>query len=202
MLPDDTIDDLRTRARHAIRGGYEKPRAIIEGLVELIEYDPETQELVATDRTRAVAEVSEIVNDEDSRYLAEVATWPLETDCDRIAAVFADLESRGIVARENVGYTQSDLRDEMSETVVALVKAGRTVRGWAGFHSQDLERAVDGGGLYLGYAPLDTSNAAAWIDVGTDIADSFKRIGFKVTWNGTADQRPYLESVDWKRRRR
>jgi len=63
------------------------------------------------------------------------------------------LERSGIVARENVGYTQSDLRDELSEVVTDLLKAGRSIRGWVGFHGQDLERAVDGGGLHLGFAP-------------------------------------------------
>src|SRR5690348_9854619 len=96
MLSAEPNEELRTIARHAIRGGYEKPPEIIDALVELIEYDPETEMLVASDRARAVAEVSSIVRDEDSAYLAEAASWPSETDCDRIAAVFADLDGRGI----------------------------------------------------------------------------------------------------------
>ena len=202
MLSAETIEELRTQARHAIRGGYEEPPEIIDALVELIEYDPETEELVASDRARAVAEVSSIVRDEDSAYLAEAASWPSETDCDRIAAVFTDLESRGIVARENVGYTLGDLNLEMSETVANLMKAGRTVRGWVGFHSQDVESAVDGRGLYLGFAPVEASRPGAWLEVGTDIVQTFQKAGFKVAWSGKANQRPHLESLDWRRRRR
>ena len=201
MLPADTIDDLRMRARQAIRGGYEEPKAVIDSLVELTEYDPETEKLVATNRVGAVAEITSIVSDEDSAYLTEVGSWPPETDCDRISAVFTRLDSAGIVARENVGYTRSDLQDEMSELVANLVKAGRIVQGWVGFHGQDVERAVDGGGLYLGFAPARDSSEAAWLDVGNAIVDAFKRAGFKVAWSGKSSDRPHLAPVDWKRRR-
>jgi hypothetical protein len=166
--------------------------------VELVEYDPATAELVASDRDRAVAEVSSIVA--DGAYLAEAATWSSETDCDRLTAVFAELDHRGVVARENVGYTQSDLQAEMSGLVGEFAKAGRAVRGWVGFHGQDVELAVDGGGRYLGFAPAESANGAAWAQLGTEIADAFKMAGFEVDWNGKGNQRPRL-SVDWKRRR-
>jgi len=201
MLPANTIDDLRTRARQAIRGGYEEPKAVIDSLVELIEYDPETEKLFASDRAGAVAEITAVVSAEDSRYFSEVGSWPPETDCDRLAAVFTSLDSGGIVARENIGYTRSDLQDEMSELVANLLKAGRGVRGWVGFHGQDVERAIDGGGLYLGFAPARDSSEAAWLDVGNAIVDAFKSAGFKVAWNGTSSERPHLAPVDWKRRR-
>lgn len=200
MLPADTIQDLRDQARHAVRGGYEQPREIIDSLVELVEFDSETEELVAGDRARAVAEVSTIVAQENSKYLAEAASWPPETDCDRITAVFADLERRGIVARENVGYTQGDLGVELSAIVAELVKAGKSVRGWVGFHGQDVEGAVDGRGLFLGFAPVDRKNNKAWVELGTEIVQAFGRAGFDVSWNGKANERPHL-AVDWKRRR-
>lgn len=201
MLPADTVQYLREQARRDVRGGYAQPSGIVEALVELVEFDPQTEKLVATDRSRAVAEVSEIVAEEDSRYLAEAASWPPETDCDRIAAVFAELERQGIVARENVGYTQGDLAVEMSANVAELVKAGQPVRGWVGFHGQDVESAVDGRGLFLGFAPTDRQNKKAWVELGTEIVEAFGRAGFKVDWNRNANQRPLL-AVDWKRRRR
>jgi uncharacterized protein DUF6891 len=200
MLPADTVRDLREQARHNVRGGYEQLQAIVDALVELVEFDPETQDLVASNRSRAVAEVAAIVAEENSSYLAEAATWPPETDCDRITAVFADLERNGIAAGENVGYTQGDLGVEMSEIVAELAKAGHTMRGWVGFHSQDVESAVDGRGLHLGFAPVDGKNKGAWVELGTEIVEAFKRAGFQVTWNGKANQRPHV-AVDWKRRR-
>jgi len=200
LLPADTIDDLRVQARHDVRGGYVHPATIVDALVELVEYDPSTEELVASDRPRAVAEVSSIVAEEDAAYLAEAATWPEVTDCDRLTAVFAGLDRQGIVARENVGYTQGDLQADLSAVVSDLRKAGREVRGWVGFHSQDVERAVDGGGLFLGFAPVDKSTEASWVQVGTEIVDAFKKAGFEVTWNGSGKQRPHI-AIDWKRRR-
>jgi hypothetical protein len=201
VLSAETAEDLRIRARHAIRGGYEQPSTVVDDLVELIEYDPATEELVRSDRAAAVSEVTSIVHDEDSQYLAEAATWPPETDCDRLAIVFAELERSGIVARENVGYTQSDLRDELSEVVTDLLKAGRSIRGWVGFHGQDLERAVDGGGLHLGFAPAQSSKEAAWVEVGTEIVETFRKAGFTIEWSGSSNQRPLLKAINWRRRR-
>ena len=200
MLPADTIQELREQARHSVRGGYEQLEEIVDALVELVEFDPETQDLVASDRSRAVAEVGAIVAEENSSYLVEAATWPPQTDCDRITAVFADLERNGIAARENVGYTQGDLAVEMSEIVAELAKVGHSMRGWVGFHSQDIESAVDGRGLHLGFAPVDRKNKGAWVEIGAEIVEAFKLAGFKVTWNGKANERPHL-AVDWKRRR-
>ena len=49
------------------------------------------------------------VIDEDIQTIdAEKETWPAVTDCDRLEAAFAALNSRGLVSLENAGYTQSD----------------------------------------------------------------------------------------------
>jgi hypothetical protein len=201
VLPDSTLEDLRTRARQAIYGGYEEPSQVVEGLLELVEYDPETEAVVASNRSAAAAEVAAIVRETGAKYLAESAEWPPETDCDRLRSAFHALDSADIAARENVGYDMSDVRYEMEEIVRELVGSGRQIRGWVSFHGQDVERAVDGGGLYLAYAPFDSASDEAWKSVGAEIADSLRQAGLEVTWNGNPDQRIHLAAIRWQNRR-
>ena len=47
MLPGDVPADLEERARLAVAGGYDRADEIVEDLVELVEYDPETEGVVA-----------------------------------------------------------------------------------------------------------------------------------------------------------
>ena len=58
-----------------------------------------------------------MVDDRLAEHAAAERTFPATTDCDRLAAAFARLEEAGVLAAEDVGYTQSDLRDEMWERV-------------------------------------------------------------------------------------
>jgi len=85
---------------------------------------------------------------------AAEGAFPSTTDCDRLTAAFSRLEADGVLAREDVGYTQSDLRGDMWELVDRARAEGRDPRGWVAFHRQDLERVVDSGVLYISFASV------------------------------------------------
>jgi hypothetical protein len=73
------------------------------------------------------------------------------------------------------------------------------VRGYAFYHSQDTDAAVDSGGLYLAYGGV-ASDEDDDVAVGGAIEDALQRNGLRTDWNGNPRRRIYVE-VEWRRRR-
>lgn len=173
-----------------VRGGFEGRDRIIEILTEEM-YEP--GEL---DDAEVIAAVDAAV----ARLARDRQTWPAVTDCDRLDAVFARLEARGLIALQFAGHTQSDGFDDVSEVYQSHPDRSRVV-GYCFYHSQDLTRAVNGGGLYLAFGPMDPDDEQVeGPKVGELIAAELRGVGLEVQWNGTFDQRIHLPRFDWKRR--
>jgi hypothetical protein len=125
------------------------------------------------------------------------ASWPDETDCDRLDQVFDTLNSNGIIALHNAGVTMSDgLRDVGEEL---HQRNGTAITGYCFYHGQDVERAVAGDGLMLAFGDLNDDNAAKVV-VGNVIKDALEKGGFNTEWNGDSESRIKIPSIDWKRR--
>ena len=124
-------------------------------------------------------------------------TWPLVTDCVRLDEVFDSLNSIGIIALQNAGFTMSDGLSEVSE---ALANHDSTaVKGYCFYHEEDVARAVDGFGLWLAYGDLaDTESGKR--EIGQIVKAELERRGFKVEWNGNPDTRIDLPEIVWQRR--
>ena len=91
----------------------------------------------------------------------------------------------------------SDGFTEVSEELYQ--RAGERINGFCFYHGQDLERAVDGGGLMLAYADLE-DNEANKRKVGQQIRSTLEKHGFAVEWDGDLETRISVPSIDWKRR--
>jgi hypothetical protein len=200
-LPEDAVADLEYRARLAVVGGYDSADEIVEGLVELVEYDPVTEEVVAADRDSVVEMIRGMVDDRLAEHAAAERTFPATTDCDRVTAAFARLEEAGVLAAEDVGYTQSDLRDDMWERVDQAGSEGRQPRGWVAFHRQDVERVIDSGVLYVSFAGVSDDDEG-FRAIGTEVAAVLAEVGLTVDWNGDPNRRIELVGVRWQKRRR
>src|SRR4029079_1351153 len=74
--------------------------------------------------------------------------WPSVTDCDRLDRAFADLNGRGIVARQNFACCSNCGHAEIGEEIDAEKERGTKVIGYTFFHLQDTERAAEYGYLY------------------------------------------------------
>lgn len=196
-LPEDVVADLEYRARLAVAGGYDAGDEIVEGLVELVEYDPVTEEVVAANRDSVVEMIRGMVDDRLAEHAAAERTFPATTDCDRVEAAFARLEAAGVLAGEDVGYTQSDLRDDMWERVDQAASA----RGWVAFHRQDVERVVDSGVLYVSFAGVSDDDEG-FRAIGAEVAAVLAEAGLTVDWNGDPNRRIELVGVRWQKRRR
>lgn len=183
----------------AVRGGLQSRSGIIEGAFELGFYDPQECEGMAEDEVRAA--VTSVVNARIAAHEADKLTWPAITDNDRLRVAFEALVKHGIVTLEDRASTLSDSYEEFLEDFRGHPNQDRLI-GYCGYHRQDVERAVHGGGLYLAFGPRpDTKDEAAdGAAVGLRIVAELRKAGFEVIWNGTIAQRVYVPSFDWKRR--
>ncbi len=195
-LSQQTLEDLDSAAWTAVYAGYEPLEEIRAGLLELIEDDPATEAEVAVDRDAAVQAVDEIVTRHADAHTHEQESFSTPTDPERLSALFEQLDRDGIVARENVGYTQGDLSLEMWE----LLDDRPDGRGWVGFHGQDLERVVHGGVLFLAYAHRSDRDEDFAV-IAREVADRARDAGFDVHWDGDPKQRIELRGLRWQRRR-
>ena len=130
---------------------------------------------------------------------AAQASWPAETDCDRLDRAFAELEQQGIVARQNFSDCGTCGVAEIPDEIKAAEKSGRKVRGYVFYHMQDTESAAGGHGLYLNYGSIHSDDSAS-LKVAGEVVEALKRHRLKTEWNGTIEQRIGVK-LDWKRRR-
>ena len=76
---------------------------------------------------------------------------------------------------------------------------GVAVQGYAFFHMQDTEAAVEGHGLYMSYGACDTGEAAA-IAIGYRIVAQLEAHGLTTQWDGSWSQRIGVP-MNWQKRR-
>lgn len=128
----------------------------------------------------------------------EQLSWPEVTDCDRLDAAFADLEAEQIVARQNFSCCGTCGSYEIWDEAKAEEAKGKSVRGYAFYHMQDTESAVEGDGVYLNYgAAADGEHAA--VEIGHRIVRQLEQHGLRTNWDGTLNKRIHV-ALDWKRR--
>ena len=173
-----------------VRGGFEDRDTIIQVFLEE-KYAP--GDLDESEVTAAV-DAAVAKHEEDKK------TWPAVTDCDRLASAFENLNKKGIIALHHAGYTQSDGFDDVVQTFDEHPDQ-RSVVGYCYYHGQDLERVVQGDGLYFSFGPIDSEKEdAEGPRVGAIIVAELEQAGFTVDWDGTFKRRIFLPRFDWKNR--
>jgi hypothetical protein len=184
-------DQMRSMIETAVSAGFENPDRIVDSAVSLYSDTIDEAALIPTAR--------KLVDEALANHRKAQATWPAVTDCDRLDHAFADLESQGIVARQNFSDCGTCGVAEIQAEMEAARKGGRKVRGYAFYHMQDTESAVDGSGLYLNYGSVDDGEPAQ-LGIGREIVQALKQQGLETKWNGKLEQRIGAK-LDWKRRR-
>lgn len=144
-----------------------------------------------------IAELKSLVGPSLRLKLREERGWPAVTDCDRLDAVFHTLHGAGICALANAGYTMSDGYSDVAEVVAAA--PADTYRGYCFYHGQDVERAIEGGGIMLAFGDMGDDEQASLL-IGREIVEALRAAGFAVEWNESVDTRIKLPVFDWKRR--
>lgn len=190
-IPDDLQDEIVSHLRFAIAAGFDPLEEVVAAAITLFgdEADPGALERYMRPMARELL----------AAHLTAQMAWPDVTDCDRLDAAFAALETVGIVCRQNFSCCGSCGSIEIWDEAAVLESAGRVVRGYAFYHIQDTESAVAGHGLYLNYGAADTGEAAA-LAIGYEIVAALQKQGLRVDWEGKASRRIGVE-LEWKRRR-
>ena len=187
----DVLEEVRDHIRGEVAAGFDDPEAIATGALEMFVDD--------MDAATLEVEVPSILAEEMTRHKAEQDRWPESTDCDRLDAAFAALETKGVIARHHFTCCGTCGSTEIWDEIAAAEKAGITPRGYAFYHWQDTEHAVDGYGLMLNYGACVEGEAAA-LDVAGEIVRELEKHGLRTDWDGSWDRRIGVP-MDWKRRR-
>lgn len=188
MLDEDTQQLIERLAR----SGFYTPARICE----IVGQEYHAPGDVDADEVRSAVETA------FQQLTQEMASWPAVTDCDRLDAAFERIAARGVIALQNAGYTQSDGYEDIGYALKQHPSRAQ-VLGYCFYHGQDLERAVEGGGLYLAFGPIDPKREETLgVEVGNIVREELERQGLAVRWNGTFKQRIHLPSVVWQRRPR
>jgi hypothetical protein len=183
-----TVEYVRNFARSLVRGGYDTREDIIAFVATMAEED------------KLGIDAREMVHSEIAALKREQATWPAVTDYDRLETAMSALEDRGIVARQNFTCCMTCGSSEIGDEIDSYNATGRRARGYVFFHMQATEHAVEGGGINFAYGSADR-NASSDDDVaiGAELADSIRRAGLQVDWNGKIEM-CVMVGLDWKRR--
>lgn len=181
---EDYIEELRSQIARDVASGFAERDDIATNAVEYMEGTEG-----APDDLLALAE--KLVNEAWAVREAEELTWgTAPTDCDRLDHAFTALEAAGIVARQNFTCCQTcghaEIRDEVEGEP----------DGYAFYHQQDTDSAVEGGGVMLAFGTFGEGDPLA---IGHRVAEALKAHGLRVDWNGSVDRRIHVQ-LTWRRR--
>lgn len=171
------------QAQRYIDEGYLEFDELVESLHELSESQPR----LSTMQARAI--VSPLWRER----VAEQTAWGV-SDCDRLTEAFADLDGRGIVARENFTCCQNCGSTEI------WGEADDATRGYAFFHMQDTEHAP-GGSLHLAYGSR-SNTVEDVVAIGGEVVKVLGEHGLRTEWDGSNKTRIEVLVPDWRRRLR
>ncbi|WP_254913857.1 DUF6891 domain-containing protein [Sphingobium sp. Z007] len=187
----DPVAALRELVRRDVAGGFFDDDAILTNANDMFE-----EELP---RPLLRVEASAALRAALAEHRAAEQGWSDTTDCDRLDAAFAALEEEGVVARQNFTCCGTCGATEIWDEIEAAQEEGVAVEGYAFFHMQDTEAAVEGGGLYLNYGACEEGEAAA-VAIGHRIVEQLQAHGLSTGWDGRLEQRIGV-ALDWKKRR-
>lgn len=191
-LSNDTLQEMRSYIERDVKAGFLSEEQIVSQAVEILSENHQPETL----KPHAVKIAAELMK----AHAIGQASWPAQTDCDRLDAAFAELELSGIVCRQNFSDCGTCGTAEIGDEMDAVAKKGVKVRGYAFYHMQDTDSAVDGGGLYLSYGAAADGEAPALV-VAREIVAMLERQNLHPTWDGKWSKRIFVE-LDWKRRRK
>lgn len=184
--PEDLIAEVRELITREVNAGFASDEEIREQVLEMVSEDEEPDDGLL-DRIDELLEKAVVTR------AGEQESWSGLTDCDRLDAAFAELESSGIVCRQNWTCCQTcglaEIGGEMK----------RTTRGYAFYHQQDTERVVEDGVLLLAYGACSDLKTEQ-VEVANEIARTIRENGLEVDWDGSLEKRIVVK-VDWKKRR-
>ncbi len=183
----DPIEDPKAYAGRLVATGYEPEDYVLEMVREMLSDEGVAD--VDDYATRAVSEAIHI-------QVQSQASWNTPTDCDRLRAAFESLKGQGILAQHHYSCCGSCGAAEVRIQIDFDESQGTRWRGFAFYHVQDTESAVDGDGLYLNYGDCDGTEEGS-IEVAHQICRVLGEHGLKTDWNGDLGLRIRID-LQWE----
>jgi len=127
-------------------------------------------------------------------HIKAQTSFPQNTLNDRLTEAFTDLNTRGILAFENLGYTQSDGWADLHQ-----FQAERNTPAIGGvfYHGQDLERGVLGHGLAIRFGAFGDGDS---VEIAKLTREVLAVHGIETEWNGDEGQVIDIPPFEWQRR--
>jgi hypothetical protein len=211
---DKSRDDLRETLRWVILGELRLAKSDHEGILETCRAVYIQDECPERERDEIIQFASDQLNRAASQLAAEKATWPEETDCDRLDRVEAALRDQGILLWQASpccdSCTGSELPDRIDVITGRYPGFRELVRGYTFFIDQNMPQMLADSTLlsvYLAYgwfspddsqlAPEDYKKNA--LGIAREVYECLRDEGFEVNWDGDFDRKIGV-SVNWQRR--
>jgi len=179
VIGERTARELRGLARVLVRSGYADRAAITTVLTEAVTEDAPTADPAAL--------VPELIDEAMGELATDAASWPAETEPDRLDAVLGELESLGVVV---VRYTSDH------HAAREVLQAAEDAKGLVFFTDTDVWHAVDFGMLELKVWHPDTANVAP----GEPLLDDVLALLHEWDLPATFDEGRIEVTIDWRRR--
>lgn len=184
------------RARILVRGTTERFKTLDGSINYILACASEAApEVVAASATNTFRAYCTALWRED---FALEQRWADRTTNDAIDEAFTRLERSGVVAMQNVGGTQAMGWAEVNARIASL--GPKKVLGAVFYHSQDVERGVEGEGLLLTFGAADGTDESA-AAVANAVLDALRAEGVTCEWSGEIDARIRIAPFVWKKRR-
>jgi len=174
VLEPQEVEEIEEFARPLVHGGFTGRDEVVAVAVEYFEDQ------------YAEADLAARVDRLWQARVAEQATWPAETDAERVLAVLESMP--GIVARANFTCCGTCGTAEIG----AAAREGD--HGYVFFHQQDTEAAASGAGLYLSYGTFDGTDPTT---VAKEVVTALNSAGAPTVWNGRANTRILVSPLEW-----
>ena len=131
------------------------------------------------------------LSDEPDPQKMSASMWRAATQ--KIAAVFQQLETQGVVCLQDAGVTQEDAFSDCGEIFIKRGGVDAGLIGMCFYTRQDQNRAKSSSDLSLGFWGAPEGQAADMKRVGKMIVDAFTQAGLPVRWNGSENSRPMVD---------
>lgn len=214
-MTQSQVREVRRLVVRECAGGYSTNEDIVDTawavIRERVGEDSDLEAQVRREAERAI-----------ERCARKERSWPIPTDCDRLTRAFADLDARGVLARENYADCLSCGADGLNKEMMEAWTSRRFL-GYVFFHAQDLDAVLDYGELNLAFGPNPVGhlelqdvldNREDWLklmmsdkehrararELGALVLDALQLQGLKVSWCGSEDKRITVY-MKWQRRR-
>lgn len=212
---DDTArNDLRDSLHRFVVGEVRLARSGQDDIIQACREGYIDDECPESERDSFVRFATEELRKAEAATSAAQATWPPETDCDRLDLVEATLRERGILLWQVSpccdSCTVGELPDRIAELERRYPGFRRKVRGYAFFIDQNMADMLaedTNVSVYLGYGWLsqDESEVAPdvyernAIGIAREVCQCLIEHRFEPKWDGSFSKKIGVE-LNWQRR--